>query len=94
MPVDEVELHVIFSGRVQGVFFRATACEHARQLHLCGMVKNLSNGNVEMVVQGKKALIEELLAFLKSDRGPGRIDALDKKYRPKVIDYKEFRIEY
>lgn len=49
-----VRKHIIFSGRVQGVGFRYTACYLARSLGLTGWVKNLWDGDVEMEVQGMK----------------------------------------
>jgi acylphosphatase len=45
-------LTVHFSGRVQGVGFRYTAQRMARQYPITGYVKNLSDGRVEMVVEG------------------------------------------
>lgn len=43
---------VIFSGRVQGVGFRQTTYDLAGGYEVSGYVKNLANGNVEMIVQG------------------------------------------
>ena len=45
-------LTVHFSGRVQGVGFRYTAQRVARRFPITGYVKNLSDGRVEMVVEG------------------------------------------
>ena len=44
---------IVFSGRVQGVGFRFTAYNIAIQYQLSGYVKNLPNGSVEMVAQGR-----------------------------------------
>ena len=60
-----LELHVIFNGEVQGVGFRATAKRLADQLQLTGYVKNLPDGSVELVAQGKKEMLEQLLSALK-----------------------------
>ena len=59
-----VRAHAFFSGTVQGVGFRYTASGFARELHLTGWVKNLSDGRVEMVAEGPQKAIEELLARL------------------------------
>ena len=56
--------HIFYSGTVQGVGFRYTARNYAVRLGLTGWVKNLPDGNVEIFVQGKKEVIEELLAKL------------------------------
>ena len=44
--------HIFFSGRVQGVGFRFTSRQVAQRYDVSGWVKNLSNGSVEMTVEG------------------------------------------
>ena len=44
--------HIIFKGRVQGVGFRFTAFRIATRHQLTGLVRNLSDGTVEMIAQG------------------------------------------
>ena len=61
--------HLIVSGRVQGVFFRANVKDKALQLGLKGYAKNLENGDVEVVAQGNEEKINELIDFIK--KGPG-----------------------
>ncbi len=61
-------VHVIVSGRVQGVFFRRATHAQMRSLGLSGWVRNLSDGRVEAVVEGDDARIELALAFFR--RGP------------------------
>ena len=51
--MEKVRKHIIFSGRVQGVGFRYTACYLARPLGLTGWVKNLTDGRVEAELQGQ-----------------------------------------
>ncbi len=53
---------VIFEGRVQGVGFRYTTKDIAKGFDVCGTVKNLPEGTVEMEVMGER---EEVEAFLK-----------------------------
>ena len=54
------QVQCIVRGRVQGVFFRASAQREARRLGLTGWVKNLSDGSVEAVV---KAITEKIGKF-------------------------------
>ena len=50
--MDKTCKHIIFTGRVQGVGFRFTAYSIAKRCLLTGLVRNLSDGSVEMLVQG------------------------------------------
>lgn len=49
-----IRKHIYFSGRVQGVGFRYQAAYYARSLGLTGWVRNLSDGRVEMEIQGRE----------------------------------------
>ena len=60
----DVRKHMIFHGRVQGVGFRYTAKYLARSMNLTGWVKNESDGTVVMEVQGREAMIFELMKGL------------------------------
>lgn len=59
---DRITERIIYTGRVQGVGFRYTVRSLARQHPLSGFVRNLPDGSVELVVAGRKAAIEVLLA--------------------------------
>ena len=61
-----VRKHFFFSGRVQGVGFRYQSAYYARRLGLTGWVGNLSDGRVEMEVQGKESVIAQLVLELKN----------------------------
>ena len=62
--------HIIFKGSVQGVGFRYTSRRIAKNYDLTGYVKNLSDGNVEMFIQGEKTdigyCIEDICASFSS----------------------------
>jgi acylphosphatase len=51
-------------GRVQGVFFRAATRDQARRLGLTGFVRNLRNGDVEVVACGNRDDVQKLAAWL------------------------------
>ena len=63
-----IRKHILFYGRVQGVGFRYYSVHKARQLGLAGWVQNLSDGSVEMEVQGTEEKIDELVLFLDRQR--------------------------
>ncbi|HEX2583542.1 MAG TPA: acylphosphatase [Steroidobacteraceae bacterium] len=54
----------VVTGRVQGVYYRASTREKALQLRLLGYAKNLSDGSVEVVASGNAADVESLEQWL------------------------------
>jgi acylphosphatase len=76
-----VEMHAVFSGTVQGVGFRATACHVSRELDVKGTVQNLPNGNVEIFAQGTPFQLDSLVNRLQSLFG-GYIEHIDRKFYP------------
>ena len=65
---EKVRAHVVVSGRVQGVFFRAKTQEKAKELGVFGWVKNLSEGRVEAVFEGERDKVEQMVKWAK--KGP------------------------
>ena len=55
--------HVFVSGRVQGVYFRATTREEAREAGVDGWVRNLPDGRVEAVFEGPEDAVEAMVEF-------------------------------
>lgn len=58
----------LVSGKVQGVFFRASTRERALDLRLSGRATNLPDGRVEVIAEGEAAALDALEAWLQ--RGP------------------------
>ena len=58
----------VVSGRVQGVFFRASTRAEAERLGICGSARNLADGSVEVIAQGSGASIDALESWLR--KGP------------------------
>lgn len=56
------------SGRVQGVYFRASTETEARRLGVTGWVRNLSNGDVEFEAEGPEGAIDTLIKW--AHQGP------------------------
>lgn len=62
---DDVRVHLIVKGRVQGVFYRASAKERAMSLGLNGWVRNLYSGEVELMVEGEKKAVSTFIEWCK-----------------------------
>jgi acylphosphatase len=74
--MDVIAKHIIFSGRVQGVGFRFTALNIANLYELNGYVKNLPDGDVEMIAQGTAEAIDNCVRDLQ-DSFVGTISHID-----------------
>ena len=62
------------SGRVQGVFFRASTCEQAEQLGLTGHALNLKDGRVEVLACGTPEALSTLQRWLNEGPSGARVD--------------------
>jgi acylphosphatase len=56
-------LHLMITGRVQGVYFRESMRREAQNLGVSGWVRNRIDGSVEAVVQGESADVDSLVRW-------------------------------
>ena len=69
---------VFYSGRVQGVGFRATAAAIAKRYPVDGWVKNLEDGRVQLLVEGREAAVNGFLSAIRM-HWKGDIEKADAK---------------
>ena len=91
--MNEVKAHVYFSGRVQGVFFRAFTRENASKLGIRGWVRNLPDGRVEAVFEGPKDKVEKLIYLCRYKHPYARVDDVEIEYG-EPEGYGDFRVRY
>lgn len=89
-----VRVKVLVSGRVQGVFFRQNTKDLAKKFGLKGWVKNLPNGKVEAVVEGKKETVEKLVEWLKKGPSLAKVEDLKIDWQEAKGDFEDFQILY
>ncbi len=82
MPQSRVCRRFFVSGRVQGVYFRASTARQARRLGLSGSAVNLADGRVQVVACGSAQAVDALAQWLA--RGPplARVDELEAAPAP------------
>ncbi|MGB5809813.1 MAG: acylphosphatase [Polyangiales bacterium] len=85
-------IHLLVRGRVQGVYFRATAQREARQSGLCGWVKNRPDGSVEIVAEGEEDDVKDFLSWSQKGPSTARVDGVDVRWRSYTGEYTDFRI--
>lgn len=67
-------LHVVFHGRVQGVWFRGFTVRSARELGVCGWVRNRQDGTVEALFVGAGQQLDELMRRCRKGPPAARVD--------------------
>lgn len=73
-------VHLLIKGRVQGVFYRASAKEVAEHLHLTGWIKNTSEGHVEAVASGVDSAVQQFVDWC--HQGPPKAQVADVVVKP------------
>lgn len=79
-PSTRARLTAWVDGWVQGVGFRWWVRAHALELGLAGSAANLPDGRVEIVAEGPRATLEELLAVLNGGQTPGRVASVTARW--------------
>ncbi|HKC61002.1 MAG TPA: acylphosphatase [Myxococcales bacterium] len=89
---DRVRAEIVVRGRVQGVFFRASAQQEGLQLGLTGEVRNLPDGSVEAIVEGEREAVDDFVAWCR--RGPPSADVedVDVKLRAPRNEFRTFLV--
>jgi acylphosphatase len=77
---DLARVHLVVSGRVQGVAFRMYTVDEARRLGVKGWVRNLPDGRVEVEAEGERAALLGLVRFCEKGPPAARVDGVDARW--------------
>ncbi len=86
--------HIIVTGRVQGVFYRATTEETALGLGLTGWVKNRHDGNVEILAEGERTALEKLITWCREGPPMARVKNVSVDWQPATGQFETFETAY
>ncbi len=87
----EIACMVYYTGKVQGVGFRATAVEIAKDFPVTGWVKNLSDGRVQLLAEGPADAVDKFLKAIRT-HWEGNIEKEDVQSQTPTGDYMSFDI--
>ncbi len=87
-------MRAIVHGRVQGVNFRYYTQRRASELNLTGCVRNLWDGTVEVVAEGPRGALEELLAFLRVGPRAAFVTQVDIEWSTPSDAFQRFEVRY
>lgn len=84
-------VHLLISGKVQGVFFREASRRLAEKLNIKGWIKNTPDGKVEVLITGNEKDLDDFLNFCK--KGPERAEVEEVKVSKKQkMDFEKFEV--
>jgi len=87
-------IHAVVHGRVQGVYFRDYTRREALRLGVCGWVRNLMDGTVEVVAEGAPEDVDRLVAWLHEGSPMAQVTAVDIREEPRDRHYSSFVVRY
>jgi acylphosphatase len=91
--MSDIRVRAVVHGRVQGVFYRDSCRTEARRLGVRGWVRNRADGTVEVVAEGPRDRVDQLLTWCR--QGPPRADVTGLAVTDEIpAAEREFRILY
>lgn len=89
---DRTRAHVFVSGTVQGVFYRATTRDVAREKGVDGWVRNLEDGRVEAVFEGPEGAVRDMVDWCETGSPAADVTHVDAEFgEPEGLDGFEVR---
>lgn len=92
--MEDKRVHLIIEGKVQGVFYRASAMEKAVSLGLSGFVRNLPGGEVELVAEGSRENLDELISWCRVGPPNANVTDIKSTFSPVIGEFDNFHIQY
>lgn len=83
---------LLITGRVQGVFYRGSAQEEAERLGLLGEIRNLPGGEVEAVVEGEEAVVEQFIAWCRRGPPAAKVEDVQVRWGQARGEFRGFRV--
>ncbi|PSP82136.1 acylphosphatase [Halobacteriales archaeon QS_1_68_17] len=77
---DRVRAHVFVSGKVQGVYYRATTRDTAREKGVDGWVRNVEDGRVEAVFEGPESAVSVMVEWCHEGSPAANVSGVDVEY--------------
>ena len=87
-------VHLIVKGRVQGVWFRETTRREAVSLGVSGWVRNLSDGTVEALAEGREDRIRDFVLWCGKGPASAKVKQIIKKEEEWQNEFNSFEIVF
>jgi acylphosphatase len=88
-----LQLHALIEGRVQGVGFRYFTLKSAKEKNLTGWVRNRRDGRVEVLAEGDQNRLNQLLADLRQGPISSDVEHVEVNFSEAVGEFKDFGVK-
>ncbi len=85
-------VHLIVKGKVQGVFYRATAKKTAHEHGITGWVQNTDEGHVEIVASGSQQALEKFIEWCRQGPSRAKVTGVETNEKEEQL-FDEFEIK-
>jgi len=89
-----VRVYIVVTGQVQGVYFRYATKEEASMRGVKGWVRNRKDGSIEMVFEGEKERVKELIDFCHHGPQLAKVSSVKVIWEEYTGQFKDFSIRY
>lgn len=90
----EKRLHLNITGRVHGVFYRASAQRKALSLGLTGWVRNVPDGSVEVLAEGDEAALSQLMEWCWQGPTAAAVRDVAPTWEEATGEFSDFQVRY
>jgi len=85
-------VHLLITGKVQGVFFRETARKVAEKLNIKGWIKNTPDEKVEAMITGDEQQVNDFIKWCKTGPDRAEVEEVTVSSQPEIF-FKEFEVK-
>jgi acylphosphatase len=92
--MEKTRAHILISGRVQGVFFRASTERADQERGISGWVMNTRDGRVEAVLEGEKEKVEDMIHWCHQGSPHSRVTEVSVDWKEYTGEFGDFSVSY
>ncbi len=92
MTTEMARVNLFVAGTVQGVFYRASTLERAQSLNLTGWIKNLPDGSVELLAEGPRYALEDLVEWCRQGPPAAEVEDVVARWQDYKDEFRTFMI--
>ena len=92
--MENKSVHILVTGKVQGVFFRQATKVIAIKNHVTGWIKNLESGQVEILLEGEDQNVNSIVEWCHNGPANSRVDEIKIEQQKFSGQYSNFEVRY